>query len=408
MKRGVLKLTIFAALLAFMDFPAFGWDDTGHKITGYIAWQRMTPEVREKVITILRAAPEDANISTFFLPYGSRSDEAKRREFFMLMATWADIVRDNKFEVRYKKYHKGNWHYADTFWEFTDGKAKVVNLDIESGIVLKKLPELEQTIRDASATNADKAVAIAWLEHLIGDLHQPLHSGSRVTKYDPKGDQGGNAFLLTPRGTPRDKQENLHWFWDSITVRNNPNTKDACDADYVDPIAESILKKFPYEKLKDRLKAGKFDEWHQESYEIVSTKVYSGVTFFEPPSDKYKKTAFEIAEERFALAGYRMAELFNAVFSTPVSPVASCQIIRKIDYPVFKKQTPENQAKAKPTAVLLDVCPTGPAARPTIMVAVNGKTEARAFDVIKTFASEDEARAYATSNSIRDVNFTDQ
>jgi hypothetical protein len=77
-------------------------------------------------------------------------------------------------------------------------------------------------------------------------------------------------------------------------------------------------------------------------------------------------------------------------------------------YPIYKKQTPENQAKAKPTAVLLDICPTGPAARPTIMVAVNGKKEARAFDVLKAFADEDEARAYASANSIKDVNFNDQ
>jgi hypothetical protein len=320
MKRGFVKLTILAAMLSFTAFPSFGWDDTGHKITAYIAWQRMTPEVREKVISILRAAPEDADISTFYLPYGSRSDEAKKREFFMLMATWADIIRDTKFEVRNKKYHKSNWHYADRFWEYSDGKVNIVDIGQKSGVVLEKLAEHDQLIRNPSATNAEKSVAIAWLEHLIGDLHQPLHSGSRVTKYDPKGDQGGNAFLLTPRGTPRDKQENLHWFWDSIVPRYMPNTKDACDADYVDPIAESILKKYPYDKLKDRLNAGKFELWHQESFEIVSTKVYRDLTFFEAPSDKYKKAAFEIAEVRLALAGYRMGELFNAAFAIPTTP----------------------------------------------------------------------------------------
>jgi S1-C subfamily serine protease len=102
-----------------------------------------------------------------------------------------------------------------------------------------------------------------------------------------------------------------------------------------------------------------------------------------------------------------MGELFNAAFSPQQTAAVPCQIIRKIMYPVFKKQTPENQAKAKPTVVLLDVCPSGPAARPTIMVAVNGKPAARAFDVIRAFASEDEARAYAAANSIKDVNFDD-
>jgi hypothetical protein len=32
------------------------------------------------------------------------------------------------------------------------------------------------------------------------------------------------------------------------------------------------------------------------------------------PSDKYKKEALKIAEERLALAGYRMGDLFNSIF----------------------------------------------------------------------------------------------
>jgi hypothetical protein len=74
-------------------------------------------------------------------------------------------------------------------------------------------------------------------------------------------------------------------------------------------------------------------------------------------------------------------------------------------YPVSNKQTPENIAKAKPTVTLLDVCPTGPAARPTMMVAVNGKQTARPFDVITTFADEAAAREYAAKNSITDISF---
>jgi hypothetical protein len=325
MKRGVVKFTILAAILSFTAFPAFGWDDTGHKITAYIAWQRMTPEVREKIISILRAAPEDAQISTFYLPYGSRSDEAKKREFFMLMATWADIIRDTKFETRNKKYHKSNWHYYDNFWQWKDGKVVTVETNEPGGQAIPKIAEFDQLIRSSTATDADKAVAIAWLEHLIGDIHQPLHAAARVTDSNPKGDQGGNLFLLTPRGTTRDKQENLHWFWDSIVVRYMPNSKDLCEADYLDPIAASIMTKYPYEKLKDKLSVDNYDAWQKESFQIATTTVYKDLKWFEAPSDKYKKRAFEIAEERLALAGYRMGELFNKAFTmapitTPASP----------------------------------------------------------------------------------------
>ena len=74
----VTRVVVLFALIGCVCFSAFGWDETGHKITAYIAWQRMTPEVREKVIKILLSAPEDAQLSTFYLPYGSRSDEAKK------------------------------------------------------------------------------------------------------------------------------------------------------------------------------------------------------------------------------------------------------------------------------------------------------------------------------------------
>jgi hypothetical protein len=313
-KKIIRSLVIAAAIIASIS-PAYGWDETGHKITAYIAWQRMTPEVRERVVKILLAAPEDSDIGALYMSNNSRSLESKRREFFMLMATWPDIIRDKSFEVRFKKYANGNWHYKDTFWTSKVGKAVLLEDNGESGLAMQKIADFNQVIR-GTASDADKAIAIAWLEHLIGDMHQPLHASGKVTDENPKGDQGGNLFLLTPKGTPRDKQENLHWFWDSIVGRYQPNAKDQCDADYIDPIADQIIRLYPYEKVKDRLNDDKFDLWAKESLDIAMSEVYKDVTFFESPSDKYKKKAFEIAQQRLALAGYRMADLFNEVFTS--------------------------------------------------------------------------------------------
>src|SRR3954466_2083826 len=105
MKKVCLNVLFLATLTLFPAVSAFAWDDVGHKITAYIAWQQMTPAVRDAVIKILTAAPEDSQLATFYMPYGTRSDEAKKREFFMIAATWADIIRDRNFETRYKKYH---------------------------------------------------------------------------------------------------------------------------------------------------------------------------------------------------------------------------------------------------------------------------------------------------------------
>ena len=135
--------------------------------------------------------------------------------------------------------------------------------------------------------------------------------------------------MLTPKGTPRDKQENLHWFWDSIVGRNIPNAKDQCDADYLDPIAQDIMKLYPYDKMKDKLSSDNFDVWAKESLNIATTEVYKDVKWFETPSDKYRKHALEIAQERLALAGYRMGDFFNEAFeATAPTPFSAPAVVK--------------------------------------------------------------------------------
>ena len=239
----------------------------------------------------------------------------------MVAATWADIIRDREFDTRYKKYHHSNWHYSDTFWTEKDGRVDILNAPDDGGLALVKIIEFIK-LESSEAKDPEKALGIAWLEHLIGDLHQPLHTSARVTATEPKGDQGGNLFLLTPKGTPRDKQENLHWFWDSIIVRAEPNDKDECDGDYIDPIARDIMKKYPFAKLESQLALSDPERWKRESFEISSTKLFpADLKRNEMPSAAYKKAAVKIAEERLALAGYRMGALFNQLFSTaPARP----------------------------------------------------------------------------------------
>ena len=321
MKKKCLNVLFLATFCLFSALPALGWDDVGHKITAYIAWQQMTPDIRERVIALLRTAPEDSQLATFYMPYGSRSEESRKREFFMLASSWADIIRDRAFETRYRKYHHSNWHYSDTFWTLKDGKIDLLKPPDEGGLALEKIVEFIK-LESSNAKDADKAIAIAWLEHLIGDIHQPLHASARVSDLEPKGDQGGNLFLLTPKDTPRDKQENLHWLWDNIVVRNSPNKNDVCEGDYIDPIARKIMKKYPFAKLESRLALNDPEQWKRESFEIASTKVFPPeLRRNEPASTGYKKAALKISEERLALAGYRMGALFNRLFAAaPVRP----------------------------------------------------------------------------------------
>ena len=56
-----------------------------------------------------------------------------------------------------------------------------------------------------------KSVALRFLIHYLGDIHQPLHCATRVDYSYPDGDKGGNLFhLKSSQGV-----SNLHALWDS-------------------------------------------------------------------------------------------------------------------------------------------------------------------------------------------------
>jgi hypothetical protein len=65
----------------------------------------------------------------------------------------------------------------------------------------------------ASPTTSDdvKSYDLAWLLHLVCDIHQPLHATSRFISGQPHGDAGGNSVKINCSGC---QETNLHWFWD--------------------------------------------------------------------------------------------------------------------------------------------------------------------------------------------------
>ena len=331
MKNQLLRLLfVFAIIFTSVSF-SLAWDDTGHKLVSYIAWQQMSPKAREEAVKLLLSAPEDSDISVFYLQ-DSRSEIAKQRELFMIAGTWADIVRDKKFKTRFAKYHHGTWHYLDTFWRETNGKVEIVSdLKSDEENALERIVTFDKVLRDNSASDEDKAIALAWILHLVGDIHQPLHDSGRVTDVEPKGDQGGNLFLLSPKDATGEDRLNLHWYWDSIIGRNVPRFYDACDSDYILPIAQEIMNKFPYSKMQNRLESGQFDKWQQEGFQIASTKLYPPTLIrFQSPSEAYKKQAFQIAQEQIALAGYRLGQMLNQIFDNQSAKVEQSVLIPQI------------------------------------------------------------------------------
>jgi hypothetical protein len=86
----------------------------------------------------------------------------------------------------------------------------------------------------------------------------------------------------------------------------------------------------------------------------------------------------------------------------------ACLAIRAMK-PLHCARGPERCEKCKHAATLpatprlLDVCPHGDYARPTVEIERGGKKEIRVYDVLQTFADTAEARAFATKHGITDV-----
>jgi hypothetical protein len=79
------------------------------------------------------------------------------------------------------------------------------------------IEESEKTLSDRTAPAEERAVALSWLIHLVGDIHQPLHCASLFTEAYPRGDRGGNEFFVMPAS----RGIKLHSFWDITKCLKN-------------------------------------------------------------------------------------------------------------------------------------------------------------------------------------------
>jgi hypothetical protein len=157
-------------------------------------------------------------------------------------------------------------------------------------------------LTDPNTPDDIKSYDLVWLLHLVGDVHQPLHAASRFTHSQPDGDAGGNRVKIEC-GEGCDATD-LHTFWD-IVLGTSENPKAAIEAAKALPAPDARLASIADERV-----------WTKESFELAKADAYA------PPigvgggpfalSDSYKSKALEIAKQRVALAGARLANLLNA------------------------------------------------------------------------------------------------
>ena len=288
---------VTAALLAL---PASArWDAAGHRTVAAIAWEHMTPRARARAVELLLRGPPLANFGSLRPAQGSEA--ARDRALFLNAATWADLVRSRN--QAWHVYHHATWHYADFYWDAENGQPHdIPNTGPDSLNAAERIVALGATLADSSAADSTRAVALAWVVHLVGDIHQPLHSSSRVTPAEPlpKGDEGGNTFHL-------DDNRNLHAYWDRILDEAVASELGEDSIAYASRIARQI------DRVAGTPGAGTdVLGWAHEALRLAQTVVYAGVSRGSAPSAAYQAEALKVSEGQIALAGYRLAALLNA------------------------------------------------------------------------------------------------
>jgi hypothetical protein len=293
------------ALAAFAP-QAAAWEGAGHQVVAAIAWESMRPETRRRAVELLAAAPAGSGLAEM-APAGGPAEEAGRRHF-LLAATWPD-------EVRGTEHDRPTWHWVNRFWRDTPAGPVELPPPAEQPAenVLERLPALSRSLADRRAPAGERAVALAWLLHLVGDVHQPLHTSARITGHpdELRGDRGGNRFELHVVDRDRGERTELHAYWDGLLSANLPRRRGEPAAAWVDRAAAELARRHPRSTLGD-LAPGDFDAWVEEGFATARFTVYRhGLQRHRRPPDRYRRAAWSAAAPALVRAAHRLAALLD-------------------------------------------------------------------------------------------------
>ncbi len=212
--RSRARKVIVTMFLLLFGSNLSAWNHGGHMSVGAIAYsylKKHNPSTIPKIIAVLKKHPD------FNLRWKHRYDSVPTADqdlfLFMEAARWPDDIKSWYLKTKAGEIHKPS-HYIDhpvTFDNSQVGQPEKENILVAFKTNLDKLASKQ-------SKDADKAISLCWIFHLMGDIHQPLHNASLFSKAfpAPTGDRGGNSFKI--KGGPSE----LHAFWDDTFL---PETK---------------------------------------------------------------------------------------------------------------------------------------------------------------------------------------
>jgi hypothetical protein len=254
---------------------------------------------------------------------------------FIEGARWAD---DTKGTI----HDRPTWHTAR--WPIvTDDAPPEARAAAEAregrpaGQAIEALVMNYAMLSSAETNPSERASALSWLLHLVGDIHQPLHVSDQYSERFPAGNGAGTLeYVMDPvHGKPIP----LHLLWDSNIYRSTA-------LEDVEHAARELVKAHPrsaFPELTGLLGPDDFERWARESYDIAVDFAYGyGIeTVNDPDTDldpdkavkkmvayilhgiapmedapevpaEYWDTLQQVVQKRITLAGYRLADLVIA------------------------------------------------------------------------------------------------
>jgi S1/P1 Nuclease len=277
---------ILFAVATLASAQVEAWGDLGHQVTALIAYRHLTPKARNALDALLAS---DGDTLT-------PPDFAGR-------ATWAD---------KYRSAHRETaaWHFVNIEIDHPDlasacfgfpalGQGQLASAGPAQDCVVNKIEEFALEVRNPATPPAERLLALKFLIHLIGDVHQPLHAADHS-------DRGGNCIGLA---SPHGQASNLHGFW---------------DVDVVEALGHSP------EQIADKLDAplaaadnagwarGTAKSWAMESFEVarhdgyalppLPTCLHRGFVALSP---EYEARAQKDAAVQLLKAAMRIATVLN-------------------------------------------------------------------------------------------------
>ena len=253
---------LFLLLSMTLSFQVLSWGQTGHRITGAIAEHYLTPQA-QKAVNDLLVNEDMAEASTYF-------DEMKSNQ--------SDFWQKTASPWHYVNVHKGKTYEQEGAPPEGDG--------------VTALKMYSKMLKDPKTSIEDKKLALKFIIHIVGDLHQPFHTGTSE-------DHGGNKVKL-----------NL--FWQDTTLHR------IWDEDLID---HQLLS---YSEWTDWL-CKKITDKQVQQWQTTDPKVWiaEGVKLrlsLYPKKEKlswnYQYQNLPIIKQRLEQAGVRLAFYLNELFKS--------------------------------------------------------------------------------------------